>query len=54
MHTLGLAIVLLMWAVFFGYAVTWILDAYVAYHDRKRKISVHDQILIGRSIVRMK
>lgn len=54
MRTLGTAIVMMMWAVFLGYAVTWILDAYAAYRDRKRTISVSDQILIGRSITRMK
>jgi len=54
MRTLGIALVLMLWAVLLSYVVTWILDAYQGHLDRKRTMPVSDQILIGFSIIKMK
>lgn len=54
MNTLAITLVLLLFALAFGYVGTWLADLIEGRQRRKRTISVLDQYLIGRSIVRMK
>lgn len=54
MNAVGLSVTMILFAIVFGYLATLAFDWYGERIARRRKVSVLNQYLLGRSIVRMK